>query len=148
MACAIRVWRLPRSEKISATWVCRKRFDSASVWKPSPCRSLLFYSGLAVIADALWKNGRQPGFLGVGKRHPVIAEVDRLQLAFENIVGGWSASHRPWPREGRIHLIALPATKRLRFDEAFPGGRPARVQQIRGLGAQNPGHNGIARSVL
>src|ERR1700739_1022508 len=128
-------------------WKAGEGCDSPSMRKPNPSRRLLLYAGLAVIADTVREDSRQPGFLGSGKCLLVIAEGDGLELAFEDIVARRPAGHRPWPREGRIHLVALSAAKCLRFDDAFPGRRSARVHEIRWFRAQTPGQNGIARRV-
>ena len=105
--------------------------------KPGPFRSLLFHAWLAVIADAVRKDGRKARFFGAGKCHLVIAEGDSSELAFQYIITRRAAGHRARAWEGRIQLAALSAAECLRFDDAFAGRRPAGVHQVGGLGAQD-----------
>ena len=105
--------------------------------KPNPFRSLLLHSGFAVVADAIREDRRQPRFFSRGKYHFVITEGNRAELAFQNIVAGRVAGHRARAWESGIQLVAFSAAESLRFDNAFAGGRPAGIDQVGGLGAQN-----------
>src|SRR5262245_1459464 len=47
----------------------------------------LSHAGFAVIADARLEDGLHTSLLRVGERYLVIGEIDRLQLAFDDVVG-------------------------------------------------------------
>src|ERR1700751_760277 len=73
---------------------------------PGAVRRLLTYARLGVVTDALRKDCLELTSLTGGKPNLVEAEVDRHELAFQDIIRQWLARDHPGSRKRGVKPVA------------------------------------------